>query len=604
MARKRKNSDRDIMLSVEDKERQRAAQRYMREKPEHFVEYAQACEDESKQANADQRDLWDDLLLAYDNEMPSMVEKEAWQSDISTNDPFVTVQHAKSTIRQALSDGSGSFYDLKTKRQYTKSAFAEEMRLFGKIVIDEFQGSDGANFPLAFIDACEMAFAIGQSFEMIPIWNPLNGKFQWELSNPWNVMRDPYAIPRDPQSGNYWIREIWLDKWELLQLEKRGFYKNIEEAIDSESANNAEEVDGKEQSLKRSAQTGADSDTNNKFLQSYRVLDFYGRIVAPNGELLMDKGRFTILGNTVIRQPMRVPFTDHRWPGISFTALPHMIRYEGKSLIEGVLALWELFNNLMNMHVDNLNWQINNLWERKPDMLIDEDDDEFVPGGIIDVKTNMNNEPALRPLLTKSTTAEALANMQYLETKYANNSFTPSTVTGLPGYRQEVTKGEYQGASAKSMGVFHSMAKDLEYGAQSALWLAYDVIGLNLTRNHQVFKNPEIDEKIANRVFEFRNKLNKYVTMQVSGISNTINRVEQMQKLNDMMLKGDHPIYGRYMKHYRMLKAYYEATNLDADDIVVREDKAVEIDAQIQKKLQAQDVIMGKMKPDKGGNTK
>ena len=570
----------------EQAEREEAATRYLKEEPKHFVQYAKACEDESYTGSRDMRWRWDELLDAYDSIAPTG-QKEPWQSDVVTDKPFVTIQHGKSIIRKALLEGSYQFYNLTPKRQYTESGFVSIMQEFGKVAFDTLHSVQNSDFITNFVDAAEMAFTVGTSFEMIPIW--VNGTIKWELTPPWQIYRDPYASPRDPQSGNYWIRETWQDKWELLQLERRNIYHNIEEAMASTSDN--DKGDRARHDKEYSTRRTNNLYKRNDFINSYRVMDFYGRVMSPKGELLIDRGNYTVLGSTVIRAPRRVRYPTLRWPGINFSALPHLLRSEGNSMIGGVLSLWDLFNNLLNLHMDNLNWQVNNIWERRIDMLVDPNDDELYPGKNVDIVAGAPEVPAHRPLLTKSTTAEALANMQYLDGLYTEGSFTPNTVTGLPGYRQEVTKGEYEGAQAASMGVFHSMAKELETGAIRALWAAYEIAMMNMTTNNMMLKSPEIPEEARNLTYSFRKKLSDYVDLSVTGISDMASRTETLIKLNDAMNRMQDPIFARYMKPYNLLNAYYQTLNIDKFDIVVDNDKAKEIDKQVQARMQSQDIL-------------
>ena len=264
------------------KERSEATELYFDEEPKHFVELAKSSLHESEEANKSLRQGWTLQWQAYENEM-NMPDKEAWQADIVMNKPFTTVQQAKSVIRKALISGSYSFYDFIKKRQYANVAEVDDFIRIAKAVFDEFQGEHQGDFPSAFIDAVEMAFAVGQSMEMIPIF--ANGKFRWELTPPWQIYRDPYAVPRDPQSGNYWIREAWIDKWELLNLEKRGIFIDVETAMKSQGTDRNRSEDRDKNKKPR------DIYETSKYFPSYRTLDYYGRIVSPTGESLLDRGQ-------------------------------------------------------------------------------------------------------------------------------------------------------------------------------------------------------------------------------------------------------------------------------------------------------------------------
>lgn len=565
----------------------------------HFVDLCIESVRNTENAQQTMRRGWSELWRAYENEREEAeTAKEPWQSDISLNKPFSTVQQAKSVIRKAMLSGAYRFYDYLKKPQYSTEDSVDQIVKIAKAMMDEFQGEHQGDFPTAFVDAAEMAFAVGQSMEMIPIMGK-DGKFSWELTPPWQIYRDPYAVPRDPQSGNYWIRETYVEKWELLEMEKKGIIFNVELAMasaDDESRKAREEQDAEKRVR--------DSAEENRFFTSYKILDFYGYIVSPSGELLLEKGHFTILGQTLIRAPKKVNLGEYRWPGVSFSALPHMLRYEGKSIIEGVMDLWNLLNNLLNLHVDNLNWAINNVWERDGSRLVNPMDDEIFPGKTIEVKSGQGGEQVYKPLLTKRTTNEALANMNFLDMAWQEGSFVTDVVSGLPGSRSEITKGEVQIKQQQSMGVFHSMAKDLEVGAKNALWLANEVIGAGIKKNNEVWNMPKMTPEIVVIMWKERKNLKKYVNIQVSGISNLINKADMIQRIEGAMAKALHPLYARYVRQYNLLKAYFDIIDLDSYEPLVSFEESKKIDGEVETDLRAQKLIKGKAEGGESGQTR
>ena len=74
---------------------------------------------------------------------------------------------------------------------------------FNRELLSFWLNQQHAKFGMKFSDACELAFAIGQSHEIIPRWEDGVG-LTFDLVPPWQIHRDPDANPRDPWSGNYW----------------------------------------------------------------------------------------------------------------------------------------------------------------------------------------------------------------------------------------------------------------------------------------------------------------------------------------------------------------------------------------------------------------
>jgi hypothetical protein len=325
---------------------------------------------ESEKANGDVRAAWDETWEAYNNKQLDVPEKEGWQSDVVLPKPFATVQQAKAVIRRSMLQGS-DFYKLTKRRKYQNDKDVTRNIELIKILMDGFHDENHGDFPTAFVDAAEMSFVTGQSMEMIPVWE--NGKFRWDLIPPWQIYRDPNAKPHKPQSGNYWVHEEKVDWWVLKALEKKGIFENInaikEKSDTSGSAGTDEERRRRGQIYEK-----------NEFISTHEVLDYYGIVLDKKGELLLPNGRYTVSGEQIIRPIGVVPFKHIRWPGISFSPIPHVLRFEGRGIIEAVLDIWKVLNNMINLHLDNLNWDINNLFELDPSLLSDPEDEEIYPG--------------------------------------------------------------------------------------------------------------------------------------------------------------------------------------------------------------------------------
>jgi regulator of RNase E activity RraB len=138
-----------------------------------------------------------------------------------------------------------------------------------------------------------------------------------------------------------------------------------------------------------------------------------------------------------------------------------------------------------------------------------------------------------------------------------------------------------------SMGVFNSMGKELEKGAKEALWAAYDVISHNITADHPVFDDIEVDKKDVKMLVSEKDKLGEYATIAVTGITDIIKRSELIQKVEAAMQKAVHPLFARYHKPYNLIKTYYEVIGLEQYEAIVDADEAEQVDANVAAELEA-----------------
>ena len=142
-------------------ERTAAAQAYAGESPRHFVDYVDECVRTSATATREvrfvQRQCWD---LYQEKEPPNYAAKEEWQSQAVLPKPYSAVQFAVAMVQSAFSP---EFLSIKEEPSDVTSHFWQ--RLMSRMLDEQH-----ANFVVRFTDAAEMGFAVGQSFEMIPIW--------------------------------------------------------------------------------------------------------------------------------------------------------------------------------------------------------------------------------------------------------------------------------------------------------------------------------------------------------------------------------------------------------------------------------------------------
>ncbi len=561
----------DINLGIDAQEmaeREEAADAYAGENPQHFVNYMEACVKESKDASEELRKVQDECWKAYLNQI-DYSDKEDWQAKIVTNKPFASVKGGVSVVRKAF---EAPDYLTVKGMQIGDVDITDIVKKSLKFWLNEQHG----NFPLMFTDATEMSFVVGQSFEIVPHWDDVRGLII-DLIPPWQIWRDPDAKPRDPWSGNYWIHEEWIDHWVLLEGEKEGIFQNIENVTEARSG-----LSDREKEERRKGMYWQRS----QFRKSVLTSEFFGVVLGPKGDLLLPNATFTVAGREIIRPPRPNPFARMRWPGTSFSPFPHLLRFSGRGILEGVLSVWWVLCNLLCLHIDNLAWSINKLREIDPSVLLDPGDaGEIYPGKVLVKKSGQSANQAIKTVDERGNTTDVLANANYFDQLWQNGAFVNEFVVGLPGTRSRVTKGEVAMKTQQSLGVFDSIGADLEAGAVNAVWAIVETIVLNWTEN----SNPSITRVFGQEfmrdaqafarmpIEERKQLLASGADIQVSGISAQLSRSDMLEKLQVFTRLAESPNYAPYIKPYELLQANAEALNEPSAKFIVSPDEAKQI---------------------------
>jgi hypothetical protein len=597
-----------IMDAQETREREAAAAAYAGENEQHFSAYLQDCIDQSVRANQAIRETQAHCYRVYlEDEPVNYGKKEAWQSRIIVPKPFGTVQYGASAIKRAFTPKFLSVTNVKNKQ-------AGE---FWKKVLDYQLDEQHGKFVLRFTDATTMALAIGISMEIIPQWIPGKG-LTFSLIEPWKIHRDPDAASRDPQSGLYWIHQEWLD-WHVLQAgERSGKYQNVGRVREGEIAQPDNPWMSQESIAARKKMIWERSTFRPMVLTS----EFYGTVLSPRGEMLLPNARYTVAAGRVIQLPKATPYRTLRWPGIAFSPMPDLLKFNGRGLLEGILTLWETMCNLMCLHMDNLQWVVNPMTEICSDNLVDPADTETWPGKNYLVRETMNGQPVVREVLRRGKTNEVLANKQSLDQDFQRGTFVTDAVQGLPGYRKDIPWRESEMNLSQSLGVYSLMGESIEDGAIGAIGAAAEFIyNYASYRDYQeMFTPEELQELGIEPDPESKNGVRGVPpvdgSFHVSGIQALMKENEALANIKGVVIPlAGNARFARYIKPYKILKSIEVRTNLTDEDLFVPEEEAARIDAQeyeelaAQKKAQAEAMemqqantiadIMNKMSPAK-----
>jgi hypothetical protein len=553
-------SNQAVMDDQELDEREEAAGRYAGENESHFVDYCEDCRKTSVNAMVNIRKIQKECWDVYNEEQPpNYANKENWQSKVVIPKPFGAVQFAMGVVRKAF---AAEFLSIENEQNQDVADFWE------KLIKHQLNKQHG-NFPIQFTDASGMAFAVGQSLEMIPVWRSGLG-LRFVLVEPWKIHRDPDTASRQPQSGMYWIHQEYLDFHVLKKAEESGRYVDVDRVKDF--ANSKDSNLTKEEIARRKNMIWQRSE----FRKSVLTSEFWGTVLDSKGNLLLPSCTYTIAGNHVIGLPKRSPYRTLRWPGVSFSPLPQFLRFEGRGLLQGIRSIWYWMCSLMSLHSDSLNWVVNPPKEINISALVDQDDIDDYPGKTYLVRDTVSGQQVVRPVERKNVTNEILANLNYGDQHFQEGSFVTALVQGLPGWRAEVTAREQAQNLEQAMNVFSLMGQNLEDGAIQVVTAAAETIEANASPQDlsEVFPedilralmNPEAPTGIE--IPQLGG------SFHISGISAIMKDAEILKAITDMILPlVESPSFSPYLKPYNIIKSIERRTNLQDEGIVVKEEE-------------------------------
>lgn len=524
------------------KEREKEAEALATEDEQHFVDYCIESARESRDSRKDVLQAMSLLWDAYQN-MMDFGDKEEWQSRVVTNKPFAAVERAVAIIGRAFRNPNyltteGVWIDDKDQSESAKKA------------MQFWSGHQRVNFPFKFKNASRMAMAVGLGLELIPRWEE---GLLLDWTEPWKILRDPDALPGEPWSGNYWIHEEWIDKWKLEEDGKDGYYINLENV--KEGGTETDQQSSKEEIERRKKMFWERS----SYRKSVLVREFNGVVLDKKGKLLLPNAKYTIAADVLIRKPSVVPFVNIRWPGSSFAPIPHILRYDGRGLIEGVFEIWKMLNKMLSLTMDDLSWAVNRMREIVPELFLDPSDLDLYPGKDIYRSTDHLDQPAVRDLLDKINIDKVLAAAQYMAQQIDNGDFVSEFVSGLPGSRSQITKGEVEIKTEQNLGIFDSIGTEIEGGAVNVAYAMHETMVLNWNKESRpspvrvLGENPFTLFLEGASMEEKKQFLKENCDIRIVGISAQLQMAEKVKLLMALKQYAESPLFNPYFKPKELL---------------------------------------------------
>jgi hypothetical protein len=566
-------------------EREEATQAYAGEDEQHFVNFLNDCVKMSRDSMTDiryeQAECWD---VFNEKEPINYQWKEAWQARVVLPKPYIYGLTFVAVIRKAYDP---QFLSIENEQDQESADF---IRRFMTLMLSKSM----SNFPINFTDATCMGMAVGQSMEMIPMWRPGVGPY-WELIEPWKIHRDPDSLSRQSQSGMYWIHEEWLDYYDLKEMEGKGILSNLQDCgPGGQWGNPKSDINIDPSELKRRRDMlYQQSSYRTKVLTS----EFFGTVLDRRGHLLLPSATYWVVADRVVRLPKRTQYPSLRWPGTGFAPLPHLLRFDGRSLLTGLKSLWYAMCNLFSLHLDDLNWTVNPQKEMSIRRLVDQEDLDDYPGKIWLVLETEQGQQVIRTIDRKSTTGDILANLKYGDQTFQLGGGVTYALQGLPDFRAMVTARESAQNLEQSNTVMSLAAENLDDGALAAINTLYEVCQVNITYWELArWMGKEVADRYrAKTPTGLQLPILSSGSFKVSGASSLLRNQEVISNIAKLVLplcetNRMGKLFTPYLEPKGIIKAIIKRTNLEDEGIMVSDEKAEEI-AKTQQEQQDAEIL-------------
>lgn len=547
--------------------------------PQHLVAYMDEWVRSAFDLTKHRRDMDEHLWQAHENDMPENADKEGWQSKVVLNKPFTTAVQATSIVRRGVSDVP-DFFEIEPEDKENPEQTVQAD--FWKQQLAYWADHEDVKLRLNFGLMAHFGFAIGQSKFLKLLWKPdRQGRYGLKAKHfeAWKQYDDPEREPFMPWSGLFNVHEEWVDLHELEAMAEQGQYINIDKVSTSGAAN---DVAGQwrrhveEQREEERRKSGLSPDAN-KYRKPILVREGWGTVLDKDGRIAAKNVSYTTAGGQVIRELVQTDFsTLMRWPWVDFSSLPHPNKFHGYGLYEGVLAIWKLQCQLLNLYLDNENFRINNMFEVWPDRLRNPADDDVFPGKKW-IRKPASEGPAIQALLKGDSN---LADVQFIwamaTNLWENGSFVTEFVKGDQGMQGDRTATEVAQKTQQAMGVFGTIGRDTEDGLVLVLKAMQEMLQtyqfeMDRPAFSKLLQTNPLAQQIQRGMMPDQRMQAMSLPAQIRcrGVSQAFEAALIVQQLQQLAMVGADPLYEPYLKHFHLIRRY--ARELKQPDLVLTE---------------------------------
>jgi hypothetical protein len=314
----------------------------------------------------------------------------------------------------------------------------------------------------------EPAFLLGLGIPKV-LWDTKKKRPVYENVDALNFWISPDYMPSQ-ERPKYDIERQEID---LATLRKRAKVKGSQYRK-AEVAKIESDYTGPEDRVKEQQRRGLGQYT--KSSGKVELIQFWGDVIHEDDKKIEENVLLVVANRQYLIRKQANPFKHKKNPYILTTPKPYPHRgLAGKSLVDSQVSLQYLYNNIVNMIADGMNWTVNPMYEANVTDLAEPTALTAIwPGKVMKVNTT-NQQPAIREVRTAPKEKGPLELLSFIDREMQEATSVTEYVSGLTGKKTK-TKGEVDTKTSQSKSSFDTIARDLEQNSiKPLLEMSYDL---------------------------------------------------------------------------------------------------------------------------------
>lgn len=421
---------------------------------EYILQSKKEAEDASRTIRKQQKELWQ----LYQNKQ-DFSDKKSWQSKCFVPKVWMKVERAASTVKRGLMQMDKLFkmeLDYIEDEKETETEAREEE--VGRIEKKFKRTLSQTNYTNIYSVMAKGLFLLGLGVPKV-LWHGPKKKATYENVDIQNIYVHPGYEPFQEGPPKYIIEYKEMDLAELRQLAEDTNTAAGESIFDLKKVKAIEE-DFKKVEKEQTKQLRLGLGQYSPVSKRVGILEFWGDVVSKDGLEVKREQLMMLANEKYLIRKQNNPF-DHKKPPYILTyaiVYPHR-GISGISLVQPSAKLQYLFNNILNLYMDNLNFTVNKMLQYNPLNLRNPKEILTIfPGKTFETQSN---EPAVHEVAISSVGREAIPALETVGREIQEATSVTEFMQGMPG-RKTKTLGEIEIKTAESQGLFDVIARDLE----------------------------------------------------------------------------------------------------------------------------------------------
>lgn len=452
------------------------------------VLYIQQCKNEADEAAKDRRKAWKELWNLFQGKQ-DYKGKMDWQAKAFVPKLWNKIEKASAEVKRALLQIDKLFKFVlddevdDDAKEGAKNDMPDIEKKFKRKI-------DKSNLANIYSEMCKAAFLLGLGVPKV-LWDYEKKNVTYENVNIQNLSISPDFKPFQDDRPKYVIEEQEMD---LAALKRKAQKVNKEAEADVYDMTAIDTIEEDFKDIEKKARERQQTGQGQFTPVSKKVLlwQFWGDIVPKEGDDIKENQLIVVANKKHIIREQDNPFKHQRPPYIFSFPLVYPHRgIAGISLVEPTANLLYIYNNVLNLFVDNLNFTVNKMYQYDPNILMNPQNVLTVyPGKTIPV--NSLSQDAIKEIITTPAFREAIMALETLGREIDEGTMVTEFLTAMPSKKTK-TLGEIQIKTAESKGMFDTIARDLERNSiKLLLEMSYSVCvqfgGLSEIEGKYIFK--------------------------------------------------------------------------------------------------------------------